>query len=105
MRQRHWVSAVLKGYVQSISSAAASASGDEVLARIDELTEQKRATYADECVQLKPAANLMNPRAEAALSSGLGSRPSLGYPGDKYEMGLEAVEQIEVIAAQLACTL
>jgi glycine hydroxymethyltransferase len=44
----------------------------------------------------------MNPRAEAALAAGLGSRPSLGYPGDKYEMGLEAIEQIEVIAAELA---
>jgi glycine hydroxymethyltransferase len=43
----------------------------------------------------------MNPRAEAALSAGLGSRPSLGYPGDKYEMGLEAIEEIEVIAAEL----
>ncbi|MFT4864426.1 MAG: glycine hydroxymethyltransferase [Ilumatobacter sp.] len=103
MRERQWVPADLEGYVQSISSSAASASGDDVLARIDELTEQNRATYAEECVQLNPAANLMNPRAEAALSAGLGSRPSLGYPGDKYEMGLEAVEQIEVIAAQLAC--
>ncbi len=43
----------------------------------------------------------MNPKAEALLASGLGSRPSLGYPGDKYEMGLEAIEQIEVIAAEL----
>ena len=44
----------------------------------------------------------MNPRAEAALARGLGSRPSLGYPGDKYEMGLQAIEEIEVIAAELA---
>ena len=44
----------------------------------------------------------MNPRAEALLASGIGSRPSLGYPGDKYEMGLEAIEEIEVIAAALA---
>ncbi len=47
----------------------------------------------------------MNPRAEAALASGLGSRPSLGYPGDKYEMGLEAIEKIEVIAAELAAEI
>ena len=29
------------------------------------------------------------------MARGLGSRPSLGYPGDKYEMGLEAIEEIE----------
>ena len=36
------------------------------------------------------------------MASGLGSRASLGYPGDKYETGLEAIERIEVIAAELA---
>ncbi len=35
------------------------------------------------------------------MAAGLGSRPSLGYPGDKYEMGLEAIEEIEVICAEL----
>src|SRR6056297_1439611 len=47
----------------------------------------------------------MNPRAEVLLASGIGSRPSLGYPGDKYEMGLEAIEEIEVIAAELAAEI
>ncbi len=36
------------------------------------------------------------------MARGLGSRASLGYPGDKYEMGLEAIERIEVVAAELA---
>ncbi|MCB2037226.1 MAG: hypothetical protein KDF56_10025, partial [Ottowia sp.] len=40
--------------------------------------------------------------AEALLARGLGTRASLGYPGDKYEVGLEAIEQIEVMAAELA---
>src|SRR3546814_3555729 len=35
-------------------------------------------------------------------SDGCSSDLSLGYPGDKYEMGLEAIEEIEVIAAELA---
>ena len=46
----------------------------------------------------------MNLRAEALLASGIGSRPSLVYPGDKYEIGLEAseeIEEIEIIAAEL----
>ena len=47
----------------------------------------------------------MNPKAEAALARGLGGRPSLGYPGDKYGMGLEAIEEIEVIAAELAAEI
>ena len=45
-----------------------------------------------DCINLNPATNVLNPRAEAVLARGLGSRPSLGYPGNKYEMGLEAIE-------------
>lgn len=33
--------------------------------------------------------------------AGLEPRASLGHPGDKYEMGLQAIERIEVIAAEV----
>ncbi len=101
MRHREWVPALQERFVQSIATAAAASSADGLRARIDELTALNTAIY-DDCFQLNPAANVMNPEAEAALAAGLGSRPSLGYPGDKYEMGLEAIKQIEVIAAELA---
>ena len=67
------------------------------------LIERNRDIHDRECINLNPATNVMNPRAEAAMSAGVGSRPSLGYPGAKYEMGLEAIEAIEVLAADLAC--
>jgi glycine hydroxymethyltransferase len=75
---------------------------DGLADRIDSLIERNRAIHEWECANLNPATNVMNPRAEAALGAGLGTRPSLGYPGQKYEMGLEAIEEIEVIAAELA---
>ena len=40
----------------------------------------------------------MNPKAKALFSYGIGSRPSLGYRGNKYEMGLE---EIQMIALQI----
>jgi glycine hydroxymethyltransferase len=72
------------------------------LASIDRSIVLNKAIHEADCFNLNPATNVMNPRAEAALASGLGSRPSLGYPGAKYEMGLEGVEQIEIVAAELA---
>jgi glycine hydroxymethyltransferase len=66
------------------------------------LTEQSRITYDHSCLNLNPASNVMNPRAEALLAQGLGTRPSLGYPGAKHEMGIEAIEKIEVITAELS---
>ena len=70
--------------------------------RVHELVERNRAIHDRESINLNPASNVMNPRAEALLSAGLGTRASLGHPGDKYEMGLEAIEEIEVIAGELA---
>lgn len=71
-------------------------------ALLDRAVARNRDIHTLEAVNLNPATNLMNPRAEAMLAAGLGSRPSLGHPGEKYEMGLEAIEEIEVVAAELA---
>ena len=98
---RPWVSAGCEALIQTIAADAAQPSA-KVSARIDALIERNLEIHDRDCFNLNPATNVMNPRAEAALSRGLGSRPSLGYPGDKYEMGLEAIEEIEVIAAELA---
>lgn len=98
---RPWVPADCEALIQRIAGEAAAPSG-AVADRIEALIRRNLAIHDVECFNLNPATNVMNPRAEAVLSRGLGSRPSLGYPGDKYEMGLEAIEEIEVIAAELA---
>jgi glycine hydroxymethyltransferase len=71
--------------------------------QVERLAIRNREIHDRQCINLNPATNTMNPRAEALLSTGLGVRPSLGRPGEKYEMGLEAIEEIEVITAELAC--
>ena len=101
LAERHWVPGSSEALVQDIARKTASATSDDLSARIEALAERNRVIHEEECFNLNPATNVMNPKAEVLLSSGIGSRPSLGYPGDKYEMGLEAIEEIEVIAAQL----
>lgn len=102
LSHRPWVPEHSEHLVQEIAHRVARRPSDQVLARIEDLAEANRDIHEKECFNLNPATNVMNPRAEALLASGIGSRPSLGYPGDKYEMGLEAIEEIEVIAAELA---
>jgi len=102
LARRNWVPAACEGYILDLAEQAASGSDAAVEARVDTLIAWNLDIHDRECFNLNPATNVMNPRAEAALGRGLGSRPSLGYPGDKYEMGLEAIEEIEVIAAELA---
>ncbi|MCK0141051.1 aminotransferase class I/II-fold pyridoxal phosphate-dependent enzyme [Aliiroseovarius sp. F20344] len=101
LMKRDWVPSNCETRVQNIVSKASRMSSVDLLSRIESLAEQNRVIHEEECFNLNPATNVMNPKAEALLSSGIGSRPSLGYPGDKYEMGLEAIEEIEVVSAQL----
>ena len=100
---RAWLATDSQNREAEVLDALANADSDAVAARIGSLIERNRVIHEWESINLNPATNVMNPRAEAALASGLGSRPSLGHPGAKYEMGLEAIEEIEVIAADLAC--
>lgn len=102
LAKREWVPGHCEALVGEIARQTATAANGAVADRIDELIARNRQIHERECFNLNPATNVMNPRAEAALAAGLGTRPSLGYPGDKYEMGLEAIEEIEVICAELA---
>ncbi|MXN64518.1 aminotransferase class I/II-fold pyridoxal phosphate-dependent enzyme [Stappia sp. GBMRC 2046] len=102
---RPWLPAAVAARIDEFAKRAANSSSVEIFTRIGALAEENRAIHERQCFNLNPATNVMNPRAEALLASGLGSRPSLGYPGDKYEMGLEAIEEIEVIASELVCEI
>ncbi len=105
LETRPWLPGHSNSLAQRIAGESAASKSAAISDRIHDLTEQNRAIHEEQCFNLDPAANVMNPRAEALLSSGLGTRPSLGYPGDKYETGLEAIEEIEIIAAELCAEI
>ena len=98
-----WLPEASANTIQEIVNTYANKSAAELDAAIHALVEENRTIHERDCINLNPGTNTMNPRAEAMLAGGLGNRPSLGYPGDKYEMGLEAIEKIEVMTSALAC--
>jgi glycine hydroxymethyltransferase len=105
LARRDWLPEIVQTRVSAIAARTAGLTLEQIASEIDSLVLANRRIHDSECVNLNPATNVMNPRAEAMLAAGLGTRPSLGYPGDKYEMGLEAIEAIEVIAADLAAEI
>lgn len=102
---RPWVPPRCEDFIQRIASETHGAESSTIAAKVEALTALNSEIHERNCLNLNPATNIMNPKAEALLARGLGSRPSLGYPGDKYEMGLEGIEQIEVIAAELCAEI
>ncbi|MEV5710303.1 aminotransferase class I/II-fold pyridoxal phosphate-dependent enzyme [Actinoallomurus sp. NPDC052274] len=99
---RPWIPARSEKRVREVAESVADRSAPAVLTELDRLVTENHRIHDVESINLNPATNVMNPRAEAMLAAGLGSRASLGHPADKYETGLEAIEQIEIIAAELA---
>ncbi|MEC8054494.1 MAG: serine hydroxymethyltransferase, partial [Pseudomonadota bacterium] len=73
---RPWVPDQVETYVREVAAETAAANPAEVAHIIDALIARNAAIHDRECFNLNPAANVMNPRAEAALAQGLGSRPS-----------------------------
>ncbi|MCB0170170.1 MAG: aminotransferase class I/II-fold pyridoxal phosphate-dependent enzyme [Anaerolineae bacterium] len=102
---RSWMPIHCREYIASLEQHYSACTVDELEQQIDLLVADNKAIHEQQSINLNPATNVMNPKAEALLGSGLGSRPSLGYPGDKYEMGLEAIEKIEVLTTKLVSDL
>lgn len=100
--RRPWVPESAEDFVQAIASTVGHAHPTDLRASIEALAATNETIHDVECVNLNPATNTMSERTRRAMYA-LSPRPSLGYPGDKYEMGLEAIEQIEVTASELAC--
>ena len=105
LERRKWVPEASENLVQDLADKVSESSSKELLKRLTFLADLNKIIHEKDCFNLNPATNVMNPRAESFLSSGIGSRPSLGYPGDKYEMGLEAIEEIEVVASSLVAEI
>jgi len=88
----------------AIAAAEAELLGDDIDTidhNLHDLVDAHERHMDVESVGLNAGTNVMNPRAAALLGRSLGNRPSLGYPGDKYEMGMEYAERIEVVAEAL----
>jgi glycine hydroxymethyltransferase len=102
LQTRSWLNAVSRDLERRVATAATAATAAELDAQLQRLVRDNRRIHDEEGINLNPASNVMNPRAEALMATGLGPRASLGHPGDKYETGLQAIERIEIMAAALA---
>jgi glycine hydroxymethyltransferase len=53
----------------------------------------------EDCLQLYAGTNVPSPLVAALHEAALAAQPSMGYPGAKYQAGLEPVDVVEVTAA------
>ena len=99
--ERSWLTEAARHREASIEASVHGKDFAAIASIIDQLIDRNRIIHDVESINLNPASNVMNPRAERMLAAGLSTRASLGHAGEKYEMGLEAIEQIEVVTSAL----
>lgn len=66
-----------------------------------QLDREEAAFLTRQALAMYPGANILSPRVQRLLGSVVASRASEGHPGAKYQTGLHAAEEAEVLAAEL----
>ncbi|MEI7554962.1 aminotransferase class I/II-fold pyridoxal phosphate-dependent enzyme [Candidatus Chlorohelix sp.] len=98
---RPWVSPESQEFYNKYALLYRNISPTGFESEVEQMLE-KHASFMDyECISLYAGTNIMNPRAARFQAASVGSRPSLGYPGDKYETGLQYAEQLEIMAVEI----
>ncbi|WP_053226027.1 aminotransferase class I/II-fold pyridoxal phosphate-dependent enzyme [Solirubrobacter soli] len=59
----------------------------------------------EDCLQLYAGTNVPSPLVSALHEAALAAQPSMGYPGAKYQAGLEPIDVVEVTAANAIARL
>ncbi|MEU8380614.1 glycine hydroxymethyltransferase [Streptosporangium sp. NPDC048865] len=71
---------------------------DAVTRLVDAVLAEHRGRLDEDGVVLYAGTNTMSARARAAHEISLGCRPSMGWPGDKHQTGLDELDVLEVLA-------
>ena len=91
LKTQSWATPASQALISRIASQVDTKAGADVQKWIEDLAQENHRLHDVEAINLNPATNVLNPRAEKLLASGMSSRASLGHPGDKYETGLGAI--------------
>ncbi|QFZ20034.1 serine hydroxymethyltransferase [Saccharothrix syringae] len=89
--------------VEAAVSADLSAAGvaDTVRKALDAHATQ----FDDDGIVLYAGTNVLSPAAAAVGGHAVSNRPSMGWPGEKYQVGLDHLDTLEVLAPMLVASL
>jgi glycine hydroxymethyltransferase len=97
-----WLPAPLREYANDIAEALGDPEPADVPGLVDGITAGHERDIERGSLVLYAGTNVMSPLARRALASGVGSLPSMGPPGEKYQTGTRWIERLEVLASMLA---
>jgi glycine hydroxymethyltransferase len=109
-----WASAQAQARLREVEARVAGLLGtgqpdagqaDAVLAAARAAVDAHRARFDERGIVLYAGTNAMSPPALAVYHALLATRPSMGWPGEKFHAGLEDFDTLEVLAPLLVADL
>ena len=98
---RPWVPEAVESFIQQHAETYQKMSFDDLESKAFELIDAHVTLMDQQSIVLYAGTNVINPKAARMLSSSIGSRSSLGYPGAKYNKGMEHADQLEIMLMSL----
>ena len=98
---RKWVPEEAESFIQQHAARYQSMSFDELESKAFSLIEAHEKLMDQQSIVLYAGTNVINPKAAKMLSSSIVNRASLGYPGAKYNKGMEHADQLEIMLMSL----
>jgi glycine hydroxymethyltransferase len=89
----------------SAVEAALPADSAFALERAARSAREHARRLEEDCLQLYAGTNVPSPLVTALHEAALAGQPSMGYPGAKYQAGLEPIDVVEVTAANALARL
>ena len=102
---RDWVPEDAESFIQQHATKYQQMSFDELESKAFALVEAHEQFMDRQSIVLYAGTNVINPKATKILSSSIGNRASLGYPGAKYNKGMEYADQLEIMLMALISKL
>ncbi|MBW8483688.1 serine hydroxymethyltransferase [Actinomadura parmotrematis] len=100
-----WASPTARDRMARVASQLGAPTPEAVAGTVQRALRAHARQYDTEGIVLYAGTNVMSSAARAVTDPQVGERPSMGWPGEKYQSGLDHLDVLEVLAPSLMCRL
>ncbi|RAY11971.1 glycine hydroxymethyltransferase [Actinomadura craniellae] len=96
-----WASPAARARIAEVAAGLTDLSPGGVLATVETALHEHARQFDDEGIVLYAGTNVLGPAARRVSEPLVSGRPSMGWPGEKYQAGLDHFDTLEVLAPTL----
>lgn len=104
-RTAPWASPRAQQRLCEVEATIGGLDPETVLKTVRAALDAHASQFDDDGIVLYAGTNVLSAAARSVVSAAVSSRPSMGWPGEKYQVGLDHLDTLEVLAPMLVADL